>query len=110
MVQKMHVKRNDIVAVISGSAATGKNTGKVLQVLPAKGRVIVEGVNYIKKNIRKSQDNPQGAIVDKECPVAISNLLLYCPHCKKGVKVLHKRLESGKSARHCKICSHGFDA
>ena len=109
MGQKAHIRRNDIVAVISGSAAIGKKTGKVLQVLPAKGRAIVESVNYIKKTIRKSQDNPKGGIVEKEASVAISNLLLYCPHCKKGVKVSHVRLESGKPTRQCKICSHGFD-
>ena len=109
MALNAHIKRNDMVQVISGSAASGGKTGKVLQVVPAKGRAIVEGVNHIKKMLRKSQDNPQGAIVEKEAPVAISNLLLYCPHCKKGVRVSYVRTEAGKGSRKCKICGHGFD-
>jgi len=105
----MHIKRNDIVAVISGSAATGRKTGKVLRVFPAKGVAIVEGVNYIKKTLRKSQDNPSGGIVEKEAPLAISNLMLYCPHCKTRVRVSHARTEKGKMTRKCKKCGHGFD-
>lgn len=109
MAHSAHIRRNDIVQVMTGSAATGRKTGKVLQVLPASGRAIVEGVNYIKKKLRKSQDNPQGAIVEKEAPVMISNLLLYCPHCKRGVRASHVRTEAGKRSRRCRKCSHVFD-
>ena len=107
--RKGHIKRNDIVAVVSGSGAISKKTGKVLQILPDAGRAIVEGVNYIHKALKKSQDNPQGGIIQKEAPVAISNLMLYCPHCKKGVRVSYMRTESGKRNRKCKICEHNFD-
>ena len=73
-ISKAHVKKGDSVAVIAG-ADKGK-TGKVLQVIPETGRALVEGVNFVKKHMRKTQDNPQGGIVEKEAPIAISNLKL----------------------------------
>ncbi len=109
MASSAHIRRNDIVRVMSGSDATSRKTGKVLQVMPASGMAIVEGVNYIKKAVRKSQDKPQGGFVEMESPVRISNLLLYCPRCKKGVRTRRVRTDAGKIARKCKKCSHDFD-
>jgi len=74
IIPKMRIKRGDHVVVIAGDDA-GKS-GKVLQVLPLEGRAIVEGVNYIKKHMRKTQDNPQGGIVEKEAALSLSNLKL----------------------------------
>ncbi len=104
-----HIKRNDIVQVMSGRDGIAEKSGKVLQVLPSRGKAVVEGVNFIKKNMRKSQDNPEGAIVEKEAPVRLSNLLLFCPKCKKGVRAARVKTESGKRVRKCKKCSHAFD-
>ena len=73
-VAKCHIKRGDIVLCIAGDDAGGKKTGKVLQVIPQSGVAIVEGMNLAKKCMRKSQDNPQGGIVEKEARIAISNL------------------------------------
>ena len=109
MASSAHIRKNDVVQVMAGSDAATRKTGKVLQVMPAAGKAIVERVNYVKKAVRKSQDNPQGGFVEKEAPVRISNLLLYCPRCKKGVRVRRVRTEAGKMARRCKKCSHGFD-
>ena len=67
-----HVKKNDIVEVISGDDAGKK--GKVLQVLPTRGRAVVEGINVVKKHMRKTQENPNGGIVEKEAPLALSKL------------------------------------
>jgi large subunit ribosomal protein L24 len=100
------IKKNDVVIVISGSSA-GK-TGKVLQVLPAKGRAVVEGVNLRKKATRKSQDNPKGGIVDREAPLALSKLMLFDPDAKKGVRIKRVK-EGGKSVRKSKASSHMFD-
>ena len=72
-----HVRRGDIVAAITGTDADGKKTGKVLHVFPRKGYAIVEGMNFVKKHTRKSQDNPQGGIVQKEAPIHLSNLRLH---------------------------------
>ena len=70
----LHIKKNDLVVVRSG-ADKGK-AGKVLVTLPAAGRVVVEGVNVMKKAIRKSQDNPKGGIITKEFPIAASRVML----------------------------------
>src|SRR4051812_32082984 len=71
---KLHVKKGDNVEVISGNFKG--SSGKVLEVLPRKQRVLVEGVRLIKKHLRKSQDNPQGKIAEREGPIHISNVRL----------------------------------
>lgn len=76
---KMHVRRGDIVRARSGADADGKKTGKVLKVYPATGRALVEGFNFVKKALRKSQDNPNGGIVTKEAPLAASKLVVVTP-------------------------------
>jgi large subunit ribosomal protein L24 len=72
--KSFHVKKNDEVVVLSG-ADKGKR-GRVISILGKKSRVIVEGVAMIKRHTRKSQQHPQGAIVDKEGSVHISNVML----------------------------------
>ena len=74
MAQKYHIKRNDVVVVIAG-AHKGKR-GKVMSILPAKNRAIVEGVAMIKRHLKKSTDHPQGAIVEREGSVHVSNVML----------------------------------
>ncbi|MDT9545838.1 MAG: 50S ribosomal protein L24 [Chlorobium sp.] len=69
---KVHVKKNDMVTVISGNDK-GKS-GKVLRVYPIKGRVIVEGVNIRKRHMRPTQSSPQGQIIEREFPVHASNV------------------------------------
>jgi large subunit ribosomal protein L24 len=76
--QKFHVKRGDPVIVIAGSHK-GKE-GKVLEILPAAGRARVEGVAMMKRHLKKSQDHPQGAIVEREGSVHLSNLMLKSRH------------------------------
>lgn len=71
---KVHVKKGDMVVVLSGEDR-GK-VGKVLQALPGKQRVLVEGINVIHKSMRKSQDNPKGGIITKEAPIAASKVIL----------------------------------
>ena len=78
---KMHVRRGDVVKAITGSDA-GKS-GKVLAVYPATGRALVEGLNLVTKHLRKSQDNPNGKIVEKEAPIAVSNLAVVTKAAKK---------------------------
>lgn len=74
MAQKFHIKKNDNVVVIAGSHK-GKS-GKVLEVLAAKQRAVVEGVAMIKKHLKKSQENPQGKIAEREGSIHVSNLML----------------------------------
>jgi large subunit ribosomal protein L24 len=76
--QKYHVKRGDAVVVITGSHR-GKE-GKILEVLPAKDRARIEGVAMVKRHTKKSQEHPQGAIVEREGSIHISNLMLKAVH------------------------------
>ena len=69
---KLHVRKGDNVEVISGNFKG--SSGKVLEVLPKKQRVLIEGVRLIKKHLRKSQDNPEGKIAEREGPIHISNV------------------------------------
>ena len=71
---KTHVKKGDNVVVISGNHKGA--SGKILQVLPSKNQVLIEGVRIIKKHQRKSQDRPQGGIIEREGPIHISNVKL----------------------------------
>jgi len=71
--QKLHVKKGDQVVVLAG-AERGKR-GKIIAVNPQKARVIVEGLKMIKRHTRKSQDHPQGAIVEREGTIHVSNLM-----------------------------------
>jgi len=71
---KFHVKKGDQVEVISGNFKG--SSGKILEVLPSKQRVLIEGVRIIKKHLKKSQDNPSGKIAEREGPVHISNVKL----------------------------------
>jgi large subunit ribosomal protein L24 len=105
-VSTRHIRKNDTVIAVRGVNA-GK-TGKVLQVMPSRNRAIVEGLNLVKKSMRKSQDNPQGAIVEREGTLHLSNLMLYCPDCKKGVRTGRVK-ESGKMLRRCRRCNRVFD-
>ena len=98
---KCHVKKNDMVVVIAGKDK-GK-IGKVLQVFPRKRRAIVEGVNIVKKHMKPTPYS-SGGIIEKPAPIHVSNLMLYCPKCKRGVKVARKFLGDGTKVRVCKKC------
>ena len=81
---KHHVKKGDQVEVISGNFSG--STGKVLSVMSRKNRVLIEGVRLIKKHLRKSQDNPQGSIAEREGPIHISNVKVLEKSEKKAKK------------------------
>lgn len=99
----MKVAKNDIVLIRSGNFR-GKR-GKVLKVFPDKQRVIVEGVNLVKRHMRRSQKNPQGGIIEKEAPIHVSNVQVICPKCGKPTRIGRKVLENGKRVRVCKKCN-----
>ena len=97
---KLHVKKGDTVQVLSGKDK-GKE-GKILTALPKKGKVIVEGVNKVKRHNKPSQSNPQGGIVTKEAAISSSKVMVVCP------RIAHK-VENGKSVRVCKHCGEVLD-
>ena len=96
------IKKNDTVLIISGKHRLEKKTGKVLKVFPDKNRVIVEGVNIIKRHTRPTQELPQGGIIQKEAPIHISNVKLVCPKCNRPTRVGVRVLEDGSKIRFCK--------
>jgi large subunit ribosomal protein L24 len=73
--QSRHVKKGDEVYVISGAHKSAERKGKIIHVLTKKNRVIVEGFNLIKKHMRKSQEHPEGAIVEREGSIHVSNVM-----------------------------------
>jgi len=98
----MKIKRNDIVKMLAGKDK-GK-TGKVLKIFPAKNRIIVEGVNYLKKHAKKTQENPKGGVIQRENSINISNAAIICTRCSKPTRVGFTKLSDGAKARICKNC------
>ena len=103
---KLHVKKGDTVQILSGKDK-GKE-GKILAAQPKKGKVIVEGVNKVKRHTKPSQTNPQGGIVTKDAAIFSSKVMVVCPSCKKPTRIAHK-IEDGKSKRVCKHCGEVID-
>jgi len=100
------IRKNDIVIAIAGDHA-GK-TGKVLRVLPKQGKAVVQGLNMVKKAIRRSQTAPNGGFADREAPIDLSNLMPYDPDKKKGVRI--SRVQEGdKTVRKSKASGKILD-
>ncbi|NIL95584.1 MAG: 50S ribosomal protein L24 [Planctomycetales bacterium] len=101
----MRIRIDDMVEIISGNDRGTR--GKVLKVLPRKGRVLVEGVNRVKKHVRRSQRNPRGGQLSKEMPIDISNVLLVCTACGQPARMGARYLDDGSKERYCKKCGAG---
>jgi len=100
---KIFIKKNDMVVVTKGKDK-GK-TGKVLVVLPEKRKAVVEKLNFVKEFIRRDQSkNVQGGVMEKEAPIHISNLMVYCSECAQGVRVKTAKMEDGSKVRVCSKC------
>ena len=94
---KLHVNKGDEIIVISGDEK-GK-ISKILEVFPKKGKVLVEGVNLIKKHSRAQGPGQEGEIIEREAPIFASKVMLWDDENKKASRVAHKNLESGKKVR-----------
>ncbi|HHD11380.1 MAG TPA: 50S ribosomal protein L24 [Deltaproteobacteria bacterium] len=105
--RKFKIRKDDNVIVIAGKEK-GK-TGKVIRVLPDKAMALVEKLNMVKRHQKPTPKYPQGGIIEKEAPIHISNLMIICDKCKKGVRVGRKFLEDGKKVRFCKSCGEVLD-
>ena len=102
------IRKNDNVLVVTGRDR-GKR-GRVLRVVPAKDRVIVEGVNFIKRHTRPNpQKNVKGGIVEREAPLHASNVQLVCPECGLQTRIGHKLLGDGRKVRICRKCEGVVD-
>lgn len=99
----MPIRKNDTVKVLAGKDR-GK-TGRVLMVLPKRDRILVEGVNYVKKHARQTRQDQKGGIIQKEMPVHISNLMLMCKSCNKPARPEMKIADGGNDkTRMCRKC------
>ncbi len=103
------IKKGDIVIAIAGKERFSKKTGKVLQVNREKGTAIVQGLNFVKRHTKPSQQNQKGGIIEQEAPIALSNLMPYCPTSKRGTRVGIKRLADGSKARFSKRSGESLD-
>lgn len=100
----MKIKRGDMVQVTAGDDA-GDSPRKVLQVLDGGKKVVVEGVNRVYKHVKRGHPkSPQGGRLSREMPIDISNVLLYCTACGRGVRVGFKYKPDGAKIRHCRKC------
>ncbi|HLN29623.1 MAG TPA: 50S ribosomal protein L24 [Gemmataceae bacterium] len=109
----MYIRKDDIVEVIAGDDAgnsKARTTGRVLRVLAEKNKLVVEGINRVYKHLKPSRQNPQGGRLSKEMPISVSNVLLYCSTCRKGVRIGRRYTAEGRKERYCRKCggSLGF--
>ena len=102
MGQKMRLKKGDTVIVLTGKDAGRK--GKILKVTPDKGKVIVEGVNRVRKHQKPTRALPQGGILRIEAAIDASNVMLVCSKCDRPTRIGMKVLANGDKVRCCKKC------
>lgn len=104
--KKIHVKSGDKVVIISGRDK-GKE-GKVLEVAPNEGKVIIEGCNIATKHVKPRKMGEAGGIVKAETAIYASKVMLVCPKCGKATRLAHKTEADGTKKRLCKACGATF--
>ena len=107
----MNIRKDDVVEVVTGDdAGTPKHrvTGRVLRVLTDKNKIVVEGINKVFRHMKPSRRNPQGGRLSKEMPIDVSNVMLMCPTCRRGVRVGKRYTAEGRKERYCKSCKGGL--
>ena len=107
MASKIHVKKDDKVVVISGKDMGAQ--GQVIKTEPKSGRVVVSGVNMIKKHQKAQGQNKPAGIIEKEGTIDASNVMLICPKCGKATRVGRRVAEDGAKFRVCKKCGADID-
>ena len=114
---KLHIKKGDIVTVISGSSKyrkladgteVGVKKGEVIATSPDEGKVLVKDANIIHKHVKPRRQGETGGIIDAEGAMYASKVALYCPKCDKGVRT-HIVMDGDKKVRTCAKCGHKFD-
>jgi large subunit ribosomal protein L24 len=103
----MKIRKEDNVLVIAGKDKGKK--GKVRFVYPSRGRVLIEGVNMIKTHSRVSQQVRQAGLIEREAPIAMSNVMVICTRCNKPARIGFKMLDDGRKARICRSCKEAID-
>ncbi|MFC2018926.1 50S ribosomal protein L24 [Chloroflexota bacterium] len=103
----MNIRKNDTVLVIAGKDKGKK--GKVRFAYPKDNRIMVEGVNFIKKHLRAGGEVKQAGIIDREAPIQVSNVMLVCGQCNKPSRIGFKILSDGRRTRVCRSCHEVVD-
>jgi large subunit ribosomal protein L24 len=104
----MKIKKGDTVEVISGDDRGARGT--VHRVLPKESRLVVSGVNMVKKHQRRTGDvRTQVGIIEREAPIHVSNVALVCPRCDKPSRVGYRMMEDGSKVRVCKACDETLE-
>ena len=107
----MNIRKDDIVEIITGDdAGTSKarTTARVLRVVNETNKVVCEGINRVYRHMKPSRQNQQGGRLSKEMPIAVSNVLLYCANCQRGVRIGKRYAADGRKERFCKKCGAGL--
>lgn len=113
---KLHVKKGDKVVVIAGKDKDRQ--GKIIQAIPKKQKVLIEGINTVKRHTKPTQKMPQGGIIVKEAPLSSSNVMLICPACEKATRIKkmlvanndkNNNVKNDKYVRVCKKCGEIID-
>jgi large subunit ribosomal protein L24 len=104
----MKIRKDDTVEVLSGKDKGKK--GKVHSVDPQKGRVVVAGVHMIKRHTKPGRVRTQAGIIEREGPIALSNVMLICTKCSKTTRVGYKFIENGDKVRVCRKCGEIIDS
>ena len=101
---KMNIKTGDTIIILTGNDENRGKQGKVLAVSPKEGKVIVEGLNMVKKHVKPRKAGDPSGIIDAESAIYASKVQVVCPKCKKPTRIGHKIYEDGKKDRICKKC------
>jgi large subunit ribosomal protein L24 len=103
----MKIHKGDLVMVLAGKDR-GKR-GRIKEVLPRQSRVVVEGINFVKRHRKPRGQMDQGGIIEFEAPIHVSNVMLVCPRCKEPARVGYDFLPEGGKARVCRSCGEAVD-
>jgi len=103
----MKIRKNDTILVIAGKDR-GK-TGKVRQALPGKGKIMVEGINMVKRHSKARGQARQAGVIQLEAPLSVSNVMLLCNKCNKPARIGFRVLSDGKKTRVCRACGEVID-
>ncbi len=103
----MKIRKNDTVLVIAGKDKGKK--GKVRFAHPKDERVLIEGINFIKRHTRATGQVRQAGIIEREEPIRVSNVMLLCSKCNRPTRVGFRFLEGGKKVRICRVCQEVID-
>ena len=98
----MKIKKDDTVLVITGKDKGKK--GKVRFAYPDNKRIMIEGINMVKKHAKAKQQVKQAGIIERESPVNVASVMLLCAKCNKPARVGYKTLQDGRKARVCRVC------